>query len=252
MMHGPFLFHANALIYFLFGDNDFHGPDCTRPLWRVHGHEPAAAAPLARSGGGYHHRHLAADLALVSLLLALYPQRHLYRRLDHRAHCRPLSLHAGAASRAGSIWARRCSCCRWQPRRMPTSLASSACSISSRCILWERVSRRNQLWLYIGGAALSLVLLLAAYFLGRSPGEAAEAAEGVAGVPEASTKRCHRGGRHSASGPDQRQSDPLSPSHGPAASKRRSVRFPGRIGSSPSSSCLSSMPCCSPPFLPTR
>ena len=23
MMHGPFLFHANALIYFLFGDNDF-------------------------------------------------------------------------------------------------------------------------------------------------------------------------------------------------------------------------------------
>jgi uncharacterized protein (TIGR03663 family) len=23
MMHGPFLFHANALIYFLFGDNDY-------------------------------------------------------------------------------------------------------------------------------------------------------------------------------------------------------------------------------------
>ena len=23
LMHGPFLFHANALIYFLFGDNDF-------------------------------------------------------------------------------------------------------------------------------------------------------------------------------------------------------------------------------------
>jgi len=72
MMHGPFLFHFNALIYLLFGDNDYTARISTA-LFGDPGHVALFHAPLAGSHRGPAHFGDASHLTLYTLLLPLHP-----------------------------------------------------------------------------------------------------------------------------------------------------------------------------------
>ena len=125
MMHGPYQFHGNALMYLLFGVSSasarYNAALCgtalillpillRRQLGRV--------AALVLSGA-------AGLLARLPVLLALQPRGHLLRAVD-RALLRgvhPLARRAGRRRRAtaGSTWPRRASRSPGPPRRAPTS-----------------------------------------------------------------------------------------------------------------------------------
>ena len=181
MMHGPFLFHANALIYFLFGDNDF----TARIVPALFGVFMVMSPLLLRRWLGRVGAVITAILLLISpsfLYYSRYIRNDIYiavwtivliAALFHFIQSRkPGWFFLGAAVLMLSL----------ATKENAYIFGFIGLLYIVEVILWERVSRRNQLWLYIGGAALSLVLLLAAYFLGRPPEEAAEAAEGIAGV----------------------------------------------------------------------
>jgi uncharacterized protein (TIGR03663 family) len=180
MMHGPFLFHANALIYFLFGDNDF----TARIVPALFGVFMVMSPLLLRRWLGRAGAIITAILLLISpsfLYYSRYIRNDIYitvwtivliAALFHFIQSRkPGWFFLGAAVLMFSL----------ATKENAYIFGFIGLLYIIEVILWERVSRRNQLWLYIGGAALSLVLLLAAYFLGNLLG-GGEDAEGIVGA----------------------------------------------------------------------
>jgi uncharacterized protein (TIGR03663 family) len=181
MMHGPFLFHANALIYFLFGDDDF----TARIVPALFGIFMVMSPLLLRRWLG----RLGAVVTSILLLISpsfLYYSR--YIRNDIYIAVWTILLIAGLFHFIRSH----------KPAWFYLAAAVLMLSLATKenayifgyiglvfilqVVLWERVRPRQQLYLYVGGGVLSLILLVIAFFLGRLPVEAAEGAEAAGGV----------------------------------------------------------------------
>ena len=176
MMHGPFLFHTNALIYFLFGDNDY----TARIVPALFGVFMVMSPLLLRRWLG----RLGAIIASILLLISpsfLYYSRYirddiyitvwtilLIAALFHflRSH-KPGWFYLGAAVLMLSL----------ATMEVTYIFGYIGLVFILELVLWERVRPRDRLWLYVGGAVLSLILLLTAFLLGRLPAEGAEAAQ---------------------------------------------------------------------------
>jgi uncharacterized protein (TIGR03663 family) len=179
MMHGPFLFHASALIYFLFGDTDY----TARIMPAIFGVIMVMSPLLLRRWLG----RLGAVVASVLLLISpsiLYYSRYirndiyitvwtmlLVAALFHFIHSRkPGWFYAGSAALMLSL----------ATKENAYIFGFIGLLFILELILWERLRQRDHLWLYIGTGVVSVVLLLTGYLLGRSPAEAAETAEAAA------------------------------------------------------------------------
>ncbi len=178
MMHGPFLFHANALIYFLFGDNDY----TARIVPALFGVFMVMSPLLLRRWLG----RLGAIIASILLLISpsfLYYSRYirndiyitvwtilLIAALFHflRSH-KPGWFYLGATVLMLSL----------ATKEVAYIFGFIGLFFVLEVVLWERVRPRDRLWLYVGGAVFSVVLLFTAYLLGRPPAEGAEAAATV-------------------------------------------------------------------------
>jgi uncharacterized protein (TIGR03663 family) len=186
MMHGPFLFHANALIYFLFGDNDF----TARIMPALFGVFMVMSPLLLRRWLGRAGAVITATLLLISPSFLYYSR---YIRNDIYIAVWSILLIAALFH---FIQSRKPGWFFLAAAVLMLSLATKENAYIFgyiglvyvvEVILWEKVSHRNQVWLYLGGAALSLILLLAAFFLGRLPVEAAEAGVEAAEAATSST-----------------------------------------------------------------
>ncbi len=175
MMHGPFLFHANALIYFLFGDSDY----TARIVPALFGVFMVMSPLLLRRWMG----RLGAIIASILLLISpsiLYYSRYirndvyitvwtvlLIAALFHFLRTRkPGWFFLGAAVLMLSL----------ATKENAYIFGFIGLAFIVEAVLWERVSRQNQLWLYVGGAILSVVLLGIGFLLSRPPAEGAQAA----------------------------------------------------------------------------
>jgi uncharacterized protein (TIGR03663 family) len=180
-MHGPFLFHANALIYFLFGDNDL----TARIVPALFGVFMVMSPLLLRRWLGRLGAVITAILLLISpsfLYYSRYIRNDIYiavwtilliAALFHFIRTRkPGWFYLGAAVLMLSL----------ATKENAYIFGYIGLLFILEVILWERFRPRTQLWLYVGGAVLSLVLLFAAYLVGRPPAEGAETAEAAAGV----------------------------------------------------------------------
>jgi uncharacterized protein (TIGR03663 family) len=174
MMHGPFLFHANALIYFLFGDSDY----TARVVPAIFGvalvMSPLLLKPwLGRLGALftsimllispailYHSRYIRDDIYMalwvVLLIAALF---HLLR--SHR----PGWLIFGGAVLMLAL------------TTMENAYIFGYIGLAYILftILWERASKRAHLWLYLAGMVVTAGLVFVLYLLNR-PGTADAAA----------------------------------------------------------------------------
>ncbi len=175
MMHGPFLFHANALIYFLFGDNDF----TARIVPALFGVFMVMSPLLLRRWLGR------VGAVITSILLLISPSFLYYSRYIRNDIYIAVWTMLLIAALFYFIQDRK-------PGWLYLGVAVLMLSLATKenayifgyiglvfiieVILWERFSRRNQVWLYIGGAVLSLLLLFGAFLLGRPPAEAVETA----------------------------------------------------------------------------
>jgi uncharacterized protein (TIGR03663 family) len=181
MMHGPFLFHANALIYFLFGDTDF----TARIVPAIFGVFLVMSPLFLRRWLGRLGAVIAAILLLISpsiLYYSRYIRNDVYiavwtilliAALFHFLHSRKVGwFYLGAAVLMLSL----------ATKENAYIFGYLGLVFVVEVFLWERVSRRNQIWLYVGGAVLSLILLSVAWLLGRPPAEGVEAAEGAVGA----------------------------------------------------------------------
>ena len=181
MMHGPFLFHANALIYFLFGDNDF----TARIVPALFGVFMVMSPLLLRRWLGRLGAIITSILFLISpsfLYYSRYIRNDIYitvwamlliAALFHFIRSRnPAWFYLGAAVLMFSL----------ATKENAYIFGFIGLVYILEVILWERVRPRDQIWLYVGGAALSLVLLLVAFLLGRAPAAPAEEAEAAAGA----------------------------------------------------------------------
>jgi uncharacterized protein (TIGR03663 family) len=180
MMHGPFLFHANALIYFLFGDTDF----TARIVPALFGVFMVMSPLLLRRWMGrlgaivtsllllispsflYYSRYIRNDIYItawtVLLIAALF---HLIRSRQ------PRWFYLGAAVLMLSL----------ATKENAYIFGFIGLMFIVELVLWERLRPRDQIWLYVGGGILSIALMVTAFLLGQL-GEAAEAAEGVTGA----------------------------------------------------------------------
>jgi uncharacterized protein (TIGR03663 family) len=181
MMHGPFLFHANALVYFLFGDTDF----TARIVPALFGVFMVMSPLLLRRWLGRLGTVVAGILLLVSpsfLYYSRYIRNDIYitvwtilliAALFHflRTH-KPQWFYLGAAVLMLSL----------ATKENAYIFGFIGLAFIIELVLWERMKQRDQIWLYVGGGVLSLLLLIGAYFLGRPPAEAVETAETVGGA----------------------------------------------------------------------
>lgn len=180
MMHGPFLFHANALIYFLFGDTDLTARIVPalfgvfmvmsplllrRWLGRV-GAVVTSLLLLISPSFLYYSRYIRNDIYItvwtVLLIAALF---HFLRSRE------PRWFYLGAAALMLSL----------ATKENAYIFGFIGLVFIVELVLWERLRPRDQLWLYLGGGALSILLMVIAFLLGQ-PGEGAEAAEPVTGT----------------------------------------------------------------------
>ena len=185
MMHGPFLFHANALIYFLFGDTDY----TARIVPAIFGVIMVMSPLLLRRWLG----RLGAVIASILLLISpsiLYYSRYirndiyilvwtmlLIAALFHFIRSRkPGWFYVGAAALMFSL----------ATKENAYIFGFIGLLFIVEVFLWERLRQRDHLWLYIIFGVVSLILLAVSialtYWLGRPPVEGAEAAEGASGV----------------------------------------------------------------------
>ncbi|MEJ2736374.1 MAG: TIGR03663 family protein, partial [Anaerolineae bacterium] len=180
MMHGPFLFHANALIYFLFGDDDF----TARIVPALFGVFMVMSPLLLRRWLGRLGAVITAILLLISpsfLYYSRYIRNDIYiavwtilliAALFHFIRTRkPMWFYLGAAVLMLSL----------ATKENAYIFGYIGLLFVLELILWERFRPRTQLWLYAGGAVLSVILLFAAYLVGRPPAGAAETAEATVG-----------------------------------------------------------------------
>ncbi|MGC9335605.1 MAG: flippase activity-associated protein Agl23, partial [Anaerolineae bacterium] len=182
MMHGPFLFHANALIYFLLGDNDFTAriipalfgvfmvftPLFLRRWMGRAGAIIASVLLLISPSFLYYSRYIRNDIYIavwsVLLIAALF---HFLRSHE------PRWFYLGAAVLMLSL----------ATKENAYIFGYIGLVFIVQLLLWERVRPQNQLWLYVGGAGLTVVLtVVAILLLGASPTGGEAAAEGAAGV----------------------------------------------------------------------
>jgi len=181
MMHGPFLFHANALIYFLFGDTDY----TARIVPAIFGVIMVMSPVLLRRWLG----RLGAVIASILLLISpsiLYYSRYirndiyitvwtmlLIAALFHFIRSRkPGWFYVGAAALMLSL----------ATKENAYIFGFIGLLFVVEVILWERLRQRDHLWLNVGFGVLSVILLVAGFLLGRLPVEGAEAAEGTSGA----------------------------------------------------------------------
>jgi uncharacterized protein (TIGR03663 family) len=181
MMHGPFLFHSNALIYFLFGDTDY----TARIVPAIFGVIMVMSPLLLRRWLG----RLGAVVTSILLLISpsfLYYSRYirndiyitvwtilLIAALFHFLRTRkPGWFYLGAVVLILSL----------ATKENAYIFGFIGLVFIIEAYLWEKVSYRNQLWLYVGGGVLSLILLGVATLMGRTPAEGAEAAESASGA----------------------------------------------------------------------
>jgi uncharacterized protein (TIGR03663 family) len=181
MMHGPFLFHANALIYFLFGDNDY----TTRIVPALFGVFMVLSPLLLRRWLGRVGAVITSILLLISpsfLYYSRYIRNDIYitvwtmlliAALFHFVQSRkPGWFYLGAAALMLSL----------ATKENAYIFGYIGLIFIVEAFLWERLSRRRQFWLYVGGAVLSLILLAVAILLERPPAEGTEAAEAASGA----------------------------------------------------------------------
>ncbi len=181
MMHGPFLFHANAFIYFLFGDTDF----TARIVPALFGVVLVMSPLLLRRWLG----RLGAVFTSILLLISpsiLYYSRYirndvyinvwtilLIAALFHFLRSRKAGwFYLGAAALMFSL----------TTKENAYIFGFIGLVFIVEVYLWERLRYRDQVWLYLGGLVLSGVLLAVGYFLGRPPAPPAEGAEAVEAV----------------------------------------------------------------------
>jgi uncharacterized protein (TIGR03663 family) len=178
MMHGPFLFHANALIYFLLGDSDFTAriapalfgvflvlsPLLLRRWLGRLGAVVTSVLILISPSILYYSRYIRNDIYIavwtILLIVALF---HFLE--DHK----PRWFYLGAAVLMLSL----------ATKENSYIFAFIGLIFIVEMVLWERASRRGQLWFYLGGALLSIVLLGAVAVLEHPAAEAGQATEGV-------------------------------------------------------------------------
>ncbi|MFN2166091.1 MAG: flippase activity-associated protein Agl23, partial [Anaerolineae bacterium] len=178
MMHGPFLFHANALIYFLFGDTDF----TARIVPALFGVFMVMSPLLLRRWLGR------LGAILTSLLLLISPSFLYYSRYIRNDIYIAVWTILLIAALFHFIRTR-------QPRWFYLGGAVLMLSLATKenayifgfiglmfiveLVLWERLRPRQQIWLYLGGGLLSIVLMVVASFLGQPAGEGEEAVAGA-------------------------------------------------------------------------
>lgn len=181
MMHGPFLFHANALIYFLFGDTDF----TARIMPAIFGVIMVMSPLLLRRWLGRVGAVIVAILLLISpsiLYYSRYIRNDIYiavwtvlliAALFHFIRSRkPGWFYVGAAVLMFSL----------ATKENAYIFGFIGLIFIVEVILWERLRQRDHLWLYIGFGVLSLILLTIGFLLGRPPAEGVETAEAAGGV----------------------------------------------------------------------
>ncbi|MGD8624286.1 MAG: TIGR03663 family protein [Anaerolineae bacterium] len=172
MMHGPFLFHANALVFFLLGDSDY----TVRLVPALLGVALVLSPLLLRRWLGragalltsllllispsllYYSRYIRNDIyiALWSVLLAAA----LFHFLETR---RPRWLYLGAAGLTLAL----------ATKENAYFVAYTGLFFVGLVVVWQRAQRRDRPALYVGGAALSLALLLAGALLAPAQVEGA-------------------------------------------------------------------------------
>ncbi|MFC2016063.1 flippase activity-associated protein Agl23 [Chloroflexota bacterium] len=183
MMHGPFLFHANALVYFLFGDSDYSArivpalfgvflvlsPILLRRWLGRTGAILTSLFLLISPSVLYYSRYIRNDVYIavwtIVLIAALF---HFLR--DHR----PSWFYLGAVVLMLSL----------TTKENAYIFGYIGLVFIIEAYLWERVKARNQLWLYVGGGVLTVLLMVLGSFMGRPPAEGVEAAEAAGGAME--------------------------------------------------------------------
>ncbi len=188
MMHGPFLFHANALIYFLFGDSDY----TARIVPALFGVFLVMSPLLLRRWLGR------LGAVVVSLLLLISPSILYYSRyirndiyiavwtilmiaaLFYFLHShKPSWFYLGAAALMLSL----------ATKEVAYIFGFIGLVFLVEVLLWERVRSGNHIWLYVGGLILTGLLLVGGRLLGQaSVSLLAQAAALAASDPEAAAK----------------------------------------------------------------
>ncbi len=158
MMHGPFLFHANALIYFLFGVTDYTARIVPAIFGVVLVFLPLLLKPwLGRIGAAltsvlllispailYHSRYIRNDIYMAVWTMLLIAALFYYLR-DRR----PGWLVAGAAVLMLSM----------ATKETAYIFGWMGLVFLIMAIVWQKVGQRKQVWLFVGGSALGVVLL---------------------------------------------------------------------------------------------
>ncbi|MEJ2733086.1 MAG: TIGR03663 family protein [Anaerolineae bacterium] len=173
MMHGPFLFHANALVYFLLGDSDY----TTRIAPGLFGVFLVMSPLLLRRWLGRLGTLLASTMLLISPTI-LYYSRYLrnevyialwmvlltaalFHFLEDR---RPCWFCLGAAVLMLSL----------ATKENAYFFGFAGLVFLVEVVLWQRVRGRRHIWLYVGGLALCALFAVVACGLGHSPPEGGE------------------------------------------------------------------------------
>jgi uncharacterized protein (TIGR03663 family) len=167
MMHGPFLFHANALIYFLFGDNDYTARIVPAlfgvfmvlsPLllrrWLGRGGAMVASVLLLISPSFlYYSRYIRNDIYItVWTMLLIAALFHFIRSRDARW------FYLGAAVLMLSL----------ATKENAYIFGYIGLVYILLLVIWEQVRPSLRLWLYLGIALVSAVLLVVAGLLGQA------------------------------------------------------------------------------------
>jgi len=181
MMHGPFLFHANALIYFLFGDNDFTArimpalfgvflvmsPLLLRRWLGRTGAVIASVLLLVSPSILYYSRYIRNDVYMCVWIILLIAA--LFYFMEDR---KPGWFYLGAGVLMLAL----------ATKENAYIFGFMGVMFIVELILWERVRYRSQVWLYVGGGLLAVLLLAAAWLLGRSPAEVTDTAETTSSI----------------------------------------------------------------------
>ncbi len=178
MMHGPFLFHANALVYFLFGDTDYTSrmvpalfgvclvmsPLLLRRWLGRLGAMAVAALLLISPTILYYSRYLRNDIYMLVWMVLLTAA--LFHVLEDR---NPRWLVAGAAVLMLAL----------ATKENAYFFGYTGLVFLATVVVWERARPRHRPWLYALGAALSAALLLGARQLQASLPEGDEPASAL-------------------------------------------------------------------------
>ena len=178
MMHGPFLYHIIALGYFLFGDSDF----TARIMPALFGVLAVMSPLLMRRWLGRWGALLASIGVLLSPIILFYSRMVwmdifaldfvivMVAAMFHFFHKRkPGWMYAGAAALMLAITTKE------------TAFLFGLLGVTFliALLLWEKVRRRDHLWLFVGGLLLGGILLAAGTLLGVAAGNAAAPAAGT-------------------------------------------------------------------------